>query len=48
MKKKIYFILSFLLILMIGGCSKYEELNNLSIISNITITYKDVLYIVSM
>ena len=48
MKKKIYFILSFLLILMIGGCSKYEELNNLSIISNITITYKDGLYIVSM
>lgn len=33
---------------MLSACTKYEELNNLAIISNITITYKDKNYVVTM
>ncbi|MBR4619204.1 MAG: hypothetical protein IKO49_07860 [Bacilli bacterium] len=46
MKKKIIIIL--LITFFITSCSKYEELNNLAIISNITITYKNKNYIVTM
>ena len=47
MKKKFIFI-TFLCLLLCSGCTKYEELNSLSIISNITIekvqdTYKVVM-----
>lgn len=48
MKKKIYIVVLVFISFMLSACSKYEELNNLSIISNITISYKDGIYVVSM
>ena len=48
MKKVLYVVLIIFSIFLLSGCSKYEELNNLAIISNITIEYKDDTFIVVM
>ena len=46
MKKKIIFFI--IIIFLTTACSRYEELNNLSIISNIEIKYSDKNYVVIM
>ena len=48
MRKILYLIGLVFTSLLLCSCSKYEELNNLAIISNITISYKDNNYIVTM
>jgi len=46
--KYIKLLLVVILILFSSSCSKYEELNDLSIISNVEIKYKDNKYVVIM
>ena len=49
--KKMHIVIAvivIIIVMIISSFSKYEELNNLSIISNISISYKDGNYIVTM
>ncbi len=47
MRKNMLFLI-IIIVLLASSCSRYEELNNLSIISNIEIKYQDKKYVVIM